>query len=428
MAKTFNDIYKVFTITVLILVVFGLTLQPPKELIEGLLIIFRAPNILVTDYIAIAGLGPALVNAGILSLASVGMLLLFKHEPQSGTIGGLWLLVGFALFGKNIFNVIPIYLGGLLYAKFRRQPFSNTIMTILVASSLAPAVSQQLFIGIEPVFLGYLAAIGMGVAIGFVFEPLASNIKKAHDGFNLYNGGLTAGIIAIFITSTMSSFGIFYQMNDAWSSGNNLSITIITVIVSLWLVFVGLYMNWKQLRLKGIWEKLKEISHTKADYYPDFGTFCYINMGLLGIFCITVANVMRMEISGLAFGAILTIIGFGANGKNIPSGASLMLGVSIGTILSPMNLWDPGVITAFFFVLSLCPIPSKFGLHWGVIAGILHIHLVTSLAYPSGGINLYNNGLAAGFVAILLVPVILAFKARATTVKEVKAAIAKDRN
>jgi hypothetical protein len=150
-------------------------------------------------------------------------------------------------------------------------------------------------------------------------------------------------------------------------------------------------------------------------------------MGLLGIFCVTVAGVLGMEISGLAFGAILTIIGFGANGKNIPSGASLMLGVAIGTFFSPKDLWDPGVITAFFFVLSLCPFPSKFGLRWGVIAGIIHIHLVTSLAYPSGGINLYNNGLAAGFVAILLVPVILAFKARATTVKEAKAAILKDR-
>jgi hypothetical protein len=292
-------------------------------------------------------------------------------------------------------------------------------MTILVASSLAPAVSQKLFIGIEPYILGYFAAIGIGIVIGFVFEPIASNVKKAHDGFNLYNGGLTAGLIAILITSTLSSFGVFYEMNNQWSSGNNFMIIIITLVVSFWLLFVGLFMNW-QLGIKGIWEKLREISHTKADYYPEFGTFCYINMGLLGIFCVTVAGVLGMEISALAFGAILTIIGFGANGKNIPSGASLMLGVAVGTFLSPMDLWDPGIITAFFFVLSLCPIPSKFGLHWGVIAGILHIHLVTSLAYPSGGINLYNNGLSAGFVAILLLPIILAFKGRAATMKEIK--------
>ena len=436
MIKLFNDVYKVFTITILILMAFGFALQTPAQLIEGLYIIFTAPNILVTDYIAIAGLGPALVNAGILSLASVGMLLLFKHEPQSGTIGGLWLLVGFALFGKNILNVLPIYLGGLLYARFRRQPFNNSIMTILVASSMAPAVSQKLFIDLDLIVLSaltsigidgrfaeitstsfpYLAALAMGIAIGFIFEPLASNIKKAHDGFNLYNGGLTAGIIAIFITSTLSSFGIFYVMNDEWSSGNNLIITIITVTVSLWLIFIGIYMN-RELGIKGILKRLKEISKTKADYLPEFGTFCYINMGLLGLFCVAVANILSMEISGLAFGAILTIIGFGANGKNIPSAAALMAGIAIGTFFSPMPLHDPGVITAFFFVLSLCPIPTVFGLRWGIVAGILHIHLVTSLAIPSGGINLYNNGLAAGFVAILLVPMILAFKARAATKK-----------
>ena len=411
MTQTFNSIYKVFAISVLIMTIFGLVMQTPAELINGLWIIFSSPNVLVTDYIELAGLGPTLVNAGILSFASVGMLIAFKHKAESGTISNLWLIVGFAFFGKHLFNVLPIFLGGFLYARFKGQPYKSSIMTILVASSLAPAVSQQLFVGIESYFLSILAALGMGILIGFVFEPLAVNVKKIHDGFNLYNGGLTAGIIAIFITSTFSSFGIEIGLKDIWSSGNNLIISIITIIVCVWMLFVGWYCN-RELSIKDIFRRLKDISKTKSDYYPEFGTFCYINMGLIGIFCILVANILGMEISGLAFGAIVTIIGFGANGKNIPSGAALMLGVAIGTFLSPFSLFDPGIIAAFFFVLALCPIPNVFGWHWGVVAGIIHIHLVTSLAVPSGGMNLYNNGLSAGFVAILLVPMILVIKAR----------------
>ena len=411
MTKTFNSIYKVFAISVIIITIFGLVLQTPGELLNGLWIIFTSPNVLVTDFIELAGMGPALVNAGILAFASMGMLLAFGHKPSSGTISNLWLIVGFALFGKHIVNVLPIFFGGFLYACFRRQPYSNSILTILVGSSLAPAVSQQAFVGIGNQHLSLLAALSMGIFIGFIFEPLAVNIRKAHEGYNLYNGGFAAGIIAIFLTSTFATFGIDIQLRDIWSSGNNFIISVITAIVCVWLLIVGWYCN-RELGLKGIFNRYKELCKVKADYYPEFGTFCYINMGAIGIFCIIVANILGMEISGLAFGAILTIIGFGANGKNIPSGAALMLGIAIGTFFSPLSLFDPGVIGAFFFVLALCPLPTVYGLQWGVVAGIIHIHLVTSLAVPSGGMNLYNNGLSAGFVVILLMPIIIAIKDR----------------
>ncbi|MCL2866023.1 MAG: DUF1576 domain-containing protein [Lachnospiraceae bacterium] len=419
MTKTLNSIYKVFVISALILLAFGVSLQTPAELVRGLMAIFTAPAVLVTDFVYIGGLGPAIVNGVILAMASVGILVLLKTEQGSGTIANLWLLVGFGLFGKTIINVLPIYLGGYLYARFRKESYSNSILTILVASSMAPAVSQKLFIGIGNTALSILAAFAMGVAIGFVFEPLAKNVFKAHDGFNLYNGGLTAGILAIFITSTLSTFGIEPGLNDIWSEGNNVMISIITIVLCVFFIFIGWYCN-RDLGIMGILKKLKGISGTKSNYYPEFGTLCYINMGLLGLFCILAAVIFDMQLSGLAWGGIITIIGFGANGKNVPSAIALMIGIGIATFFSPFHIRDPGVVVAFYFVTALSPIPNMFGLHWGVIAGIIHLHVVTSLAGPSGGINLYNNGLAAGLIAMLLVPFILALKNRKKLLKKMR--------
>ena len=409
MAKYFKNIHTVFFITLLIFFGAAFVIDPSLSIFRGLEAILRSPDILVTDYVAVGGLGAALLNSAITSMLALGMLILFKHEAKSATISNLWLVLGFAFFGKNLFTVIPIFFGGWLYSKFMKQNFNVNILTCLVAASMSPAVTQKIFIGTDSFLLNALFAVCMGVLIGFIFDPVAKNIFKAHDGFNLYNGGFAAGMLAIIITSILASYHIYYQMNDAWSSGNNLVISLFLVGLSLFLIFVGLYMH---RDVRDAFKQTFTMRKLQNDYYPTYGYVCYVNMGLLGLFCTFMALVTGMQISGLVLGAILSVMGFGANGKQIYSVSSLMAGIALGTLLSPWSLQDPGVAVAFFFVACLSPIPAKFGWHWGVIAGFIHLHVVTSIAVPSGGINLYNNGVAAGFVTILLLPIIRAIQQR----------------
>ena len=42
----------------------GLFLQPLNEVLKGIITIIREPDFLITDYIAIGGIGAAFVNAG----------------------------------------------------------------------------------------------------------------------------------------------------------------------------------------------------------------------------------------------------------------------------------------------------------------------------------------------------------------------------
>ena len=409
MAKYFKSIHCVFFFTTLFFAAAALILDTPTALLNGLIAIFQSPDLLVTDYVYVGGLGAALLNSALTSLFALGMLILFKHEAKSATISNLWLVMGFAFFGKNPLNILPIFFGGWLYSKFMRQNFNVNILTCLVAASLAPAVTQKIFVGPGSEMFNLIFAVCMGVLIGFIFDPIAKNIFKAHDGYNLYNAGFTAGMLAIIITSTFASYNIAYEMNDQWGVGYSLPIAAFIFVISIWLIGVGLYMHgdWKDA-----FKRTLSLRKHHNDYFPIYGYICYVNMGLLGIFCTVVALLIGLEITGLALGAIISVMGFGANGKQIYSTSSLMAGIALGTLLSPHSLYDYGVTVAFFFVACLSPVPAKFGWHWGVIAGVIHLHLVTSLAVPSGGINLYNNGVAAGFVVVLILPIIRAIHQR----------------
>jgi hypothetical protein len=55
------------------------------------------------------------------------------------------------------------------------------------------------------------------------------------------------------------------------------------------------------------------------------------------------------------------------------------------------------------------PAASAFG--WGIVAGLLHSAAALTVGSLHAGLNLYNNGFAAGVVAAFLVPVIVALRA-----------------
>jgi len=404
------NIHRVYFITMLFFIATAVALEPSVELLNGFVAILRAPDILITDYIYVGGFPAAILNSAITSLMSLGMLIAFKHDPKSATVSNLWLITGFAFFGKNPLNVLPIFFGGWLYSKYMRQDFNINILTTLVAASLSPAVTQKVFIGSESDAVNLVFAIGMGVFIGFVFDPIAKNIFKAHDGFNLFNAGFAAGLLAIIITSVFASYNLAYEMNEQWSTGNSTQVTAFVTLLSIWLICIGLYMK-RDDPMSAIRDILV-LRKYQNDYYSRCGCTCYINMGVLGLFCVLVANIAGFELTGPILGGIITVMGFGANGMQIYSTSSLMVGVVVATLISPLSLFEPGVSIAFFFVACLSPIPAKYGWHWGVIAGIIHLHLATSLAMPSGGINLYNNGVAAGFVVILLLPLLRAMDQR----------------
>ena len=107
------------------LMVVGILLEGPWNILNipvGLYRIVTMQDLLITDYISIAGPGAAFVNAGLVTIISI-CLIRYSGDPYNGqTIVVIGLMSGFSLFGKNFLNIWPIILGTWLYAKYQSIP------------------------------------------------------------------------------------------------------------------------------------------------------------------------------------------------------------------------------------------------------------------------------------------------------------------
>ena len=76
----------------------------------------------------------------------LGLAWIIKADFNGYLLAGLFTLSGFAFFGKNPFNVLPIILGVYLYDTFfSHEPMKNLIAPLLFGSTLGPVVGQIAF-------------------------------------------------------------------------------------------------------------------------------------------------------------------------------------------------------------------------------------------------------------------------------------------
>ena len=99
-------------------IVVGLFLQTPSELITGFKHIFASSGILISDYMVIAGIGPSLVNGGLVGLIGFTIIKVNKVPMVGASIAAIFTMIGFAFFGKNILNILPIIFGVYLYSRY----------------------------------------------------------------------------------------------------------------------------------------------------------------------------------------------------------------------------------------------------------------------------------------------------------------------
>ena len=137
------------------------------------------------------------------------------------------------------------------------------------------------------------------------------------------------------------------------------------------------------------------------------------NMGLAGAVGLIYVLAVGADLNGPVIGAILTIVGFAAFGKHPRNIVPIMAGVFLGSLFRPFTAADPSIVLAALFGTTLAPIAGRFGWHWGVVAGLVHSSAALSVGSLHAGLNLYNNGFAAGLVASVLAPVIIAITGEA---------------
>lgn len=394
-----------------ICIVFGLAVSGPVEVFHGLAKIFFVRDTLITDYMGVGGIGAAFVNAGLLTLVVAGVYRASGVVIGGGAIACMMLVLGFALFGKNLLNIWPTVGGVWLYCRFRREPFSQHINTAFFGCALAPVFSEILFSSLMPLQQSIPLALGAGVLMGFVLPPVAAQLFRAHDGFTLYNMGFTAGILGTVVVALYQSYGFIPKPVFIWTSGNNTLLGGFLSVLFIGMIALGLSVD------RGALSRMKDLyaldGRTPSDFIALVGAGpTFVNMGVSGFIGMAYVLLVGSDLNGPVIGAILSIVGFAAFGKHPRNFIPVMAGVFIGSLAKPWNAADPSIVLAALFGTTLAPIAGRFGWYWGIVAGFLHSSAALSVGVVHGGLNLYNNGFAAGIVASVLEPVIVAIQAR----------------
>lgn len=397
-------------------VVFGFLVSTPKEIAEGLVAITTTRDTLLTDYFGIGGIGASLVNAGLLTLSACLIYALVGARINGAAVAALLLVLGFSLFGKNLLNVWFIVLGVALYSRFKGQPFATNINTAFFGVALSPITSEIIFSSALPIEVALPLGIGTGLLIGFILPPAAAQLFKAHMGFALYNMGFTAGLVGTLIVALYKSYGFVPDPVFIWTTGNNLLLGGFLGFVLASMVVIGFLLD--RNALSGLRRIMGESGQAPSDFIAigGFGA-ALVNMALTGTIGMAYVLAVGGELNGPVIGALLSIMGFAAFGKHTKNILPIIIGVFLGSLAKPWGADDPSILLAALFGTNLAPIAGHFGWHWGVVAGFVHSSAALSVGAVHGGLNLYNNGFAAGIVAAILVPVILAVQSGRTKAK-----------
>ncbi|MDU5108651.1 DUF1576 domain-containing protein [Clostridium sp.] len=383
-------------------------LDSPIEILTGLKKIILSPDILISDYVEIGGIGASLINSALTSLFALFILVFIGVKPNGSTIMSLWLICGFSFFGKNIFNIWPIIIGVYLYSRYQKEPFLNYSLVAMLSTTLAPTVSQLSFTNYFSKPIGIILGYIIGILTGFILAPISSHCIKVHNGYNLYNVGFSAGIYATLLMAILRALGIEFESRMLWNTESNFIFAILLLILSIYLIILGIYKN--SSINKDFLSLIKQPGRLVSDFYISFGNTCYFNMGILCLLSTILVLALKSNLNGPTIAGIFTIVGFGAFGKHPVNVIPIIIGAILGALINISPINSPSLILSILFSTALAPVAGKFGYKIGILAGFLHVNMVTNIGYLHGGLNLYNNGLAAGFVAMILIPVINVFK------------------
>ena len=362
----YKSMYPMILVYILALVLAGLIFDDPANILPGLQKIVLTQDVLITDYVEIAGPGAAFVNSALVTLISLGLLYL-SGDPLNGfTITEMGLMSGFALFGKNVANIWPIILGTWVYARIQKEPFSKYTSVALLATALSPLVS---YMGLGSLYAHPLGGVLTGMLIGMVLPPLSAYTYKVQNGMNLYNMGFACGLLAMMLVPMLTAVGDAPSSVLYWAEGYNLRFGAAVALMCLAFIVCGLFCsdhpvwaNWAGYR-----RLLTSSGRAPSDFLRMVGGGpVLINMGVNGLLATGYILLVGGDLNGPTLGGILTVIGFSAYGKHARNILPVMCGVLLGGIFMHYNVDAPGLQLAALFGTTLAPFAGVFGWPVGI--------------------------------------------------------------
>lgn len=383
-----TDIIFIFLLTYgLSITLAAFFLASPEKLISGMEEIVRSPSNLITDYVHIAGVGAAFLNSGLVTLSSLFLLRKHKHHFCSLTVSVIMMLSGFSFFGKNIVNSAPIILGCLIYLRIHHSGRQDLLVMGLLSTCLSPIVSTIYCAPDHSAISNKFIALVAGLLIGYTILPIFEFLKVHTKELNLYNMGFSAGFIGVIGNlTTRNILAIKIVPHDlSFEHHHALLIFLVALFTLPFLVF--LYFYKKNIdRSKHLFLDLKKIAR----------------FSLYGYLAVIFTLLLKVPLSGILVGAILTFAGFSMYNFKFRYFFFPALGVFLTALLLYRDAATTNNIVIILFASTLSPMTRKYGLVTGTLSGALFSLITRNTQYLTAGINLYNCGFAGGITVLLM--------------------------
>ncbi len=415
--KSASDILKIVLSAFSLAFLIGALCSPDlSEMFSGLGRIVSKPSLLTKDYFfnEIGSVSGCFLNVALVGLVCNLMTWLPGATASGGTVAAYMLTVGFSFFGINILNIWPFILGTFLYSLVKRQPFAKNVNMAMFCTALAPLVSEVLFrypLGPEEAhgvtLLGVVLALVIGIVVGFSMPALCAHAQNFHKGFDLYNAGPAAGFLCLMI------FAIMYKAigNEApaiaatLGEGSKAVCNVLAIVCFVLCIALGILLGGG----KGYGKLLLDSGH-KADFAAKYGIGAtVINFGVYGLFILAYYNLIGATFTGPTFGVVWCMLAFCAAGATPLNVLPILIGYWVGSLFGANAINAQAIVVGACFASGLAPVSGVYGPIAGIVAGVLHYCLVTSVPAIHGGFNLYNGGFTSGLVAFVLVPVLESF-------------------
>ncbi|GAB1482641.1 DUF1576 domain-containing protein [Treponema sp.] len=402
-----KPLYILLAIIVVFFAAAGLLHEGPGSALRGLVAIQSHTGRLISDFTLIGGIGAAFLNASLMGAIALVIINITDVSLSGPTIAAFFTIVGFSLFGKTPLNTAPIMIGVYLVGRIIRKPFNNYILIALYGTALGPLTAYLAiaagFSGIPALLIGTAG----GLIAGFLLPALAMAMLRLHEGYNLYNIGLTCGFFGLFAASILQASGLDVDIKIIWNQEPSILLQGLVPALSILLIVWGLAMD----GIKKSFQGLIDIQKLTGRLPSDFMTMTspgstLLNAGLLGLAGCLYIFVVGGDFNGPSIGGLFTLIGFATFGKHGRNTWPVAAGVIAATLLFGKSLSDPGPLLALLFGTTLAPLAGEFGSRIGFIAGFLHLVVVERTAAWHGGLDLYNNGFAGGLVATFMLAII----------------------
>ena len=395
----------------------GLLAPDLGEMFSGLGRICTLPAQLTKDYFKpeLGSISGAMLNYFLVSAVCCALMFLPGAKVTGGTVLAYFLTLGFCSYGLNILNILPLMLGVAVYSLIKKQPFGKNLNFFMFATAISPLITQLLFyypvMGETPQLsaLGILLALIVGVVFGCTLPPMCAHSQNFHKGYNLFNAGPAAGFLCFLI------YAVLYKVAGVEApaitanlgEGNRMFVNTFCIAVFALCAIFGLVLggakDYKNLFLD---------SGYKSDFTAKYSTGANVlNIGIYGLFIVLYYNLIDAPFTGVTMGAIFCMVCCACNGATPWNVWPIMIGYVVMGLLNKLGVTAfavnaQAIVVGLCFASGLAPITGEYGIVAGIVAGMLHYCLVTSVPAIHGGFNLYNGGFTAGIVCFLYIPVL----------------------